>query len=213
MSIDLEEIGSDRAHRFAHKSMNRRRQTPTTLPNLVDIDTLAAHLGVSVRHVRRLVVDRRVPFLKWGHLLRFDPAEIAAWLEESRVAPSSASMSHYVASVTAPEPSSGTENGMNERGGRRNWGSVRRLASRRWQARYRDDAGHLQSAPHTFVSKGDASRWLSTVEVDRARGEWLDPRLGATHFDAFVDEWLPTMVHLRPTTRGTSARARRHDPR
>lgn len=90
---------------------------------------------------------------------------------------------------------------MNGRSGRRNWGSVRRIASGRWQARYRDDAGHLQSAPRTFVSKGDASRWLSTVEVDRARGEWLDPRLGATHFDAFVAEWLPTMVHLRPTTR------------
>ena len=84
--------------------MKRQPATPTTLPNLVDIDTLAAHLGVSVRHVRRLVAERRIPFLKWGHLLRFDPAEIAAWLEESRVATSSASVSHRLASVTAPEP-------------------------------------------------------------------------------------------------------------
>jgi excisionase family DNA binding protein len=83
--------------------MKRQPAPPTTLPNLVDIDTLAAHLGVSVRHVRRLVAERRVPFLKWGHLLRFDPAEIAAWLEESRVAPSSASMSQGAAIVTSPE--------------------------------------------------------------------------------------------------------------
>jgi len=58
---------------------------PTTLPNLVDIDTLAAHLGVSVRHVRRLVTERRIPYVKWGHLLLFDPVAIATWLEGQRV--------------------------------------------------------------------------------------------------------------------------------
>ena len=92
---------------------------------------------------------------------------------------------------------------MSERGGRRSFGSVRRLTSGRWQARYRDDAGSLQSAPRTFASKGDASRWLATAEADQARGEWLDPRLGATRFDAFVDEWWPTTAHLRPTTRAS----------
>jgi excisionase family DNA binding protein len=65
--------------------MKRQPATPTTLPNLVDIDTLAAHLGVSVRHVRRLVAERRIPFVKWGHLLRFDPLAIATWLDEQRV--------------------------------------------------------------------------------------------------------------------------------
>ena len=65
--------------------MKRQPATPTTLPDLVDIDTLAAHLGVSVRHVRRLVAERRIPFVKWGHLLRFDPIAIAAWLDEQRV--------------------------------------------------------------------------------------------------------------------------------
>ncbi|HEX4491902.1 MAG TPA: helix-turn-helix domain-containing protein [Acidimicrobiia bacterium] len=65
--------------------MKLRPATPTPLPNLVDIDTLAAHLGVSVRHVRRLVAERRIPFVKWGHLLRFDPIAIATWLDEQRV--------------------------------------------------------------------------------------------------------------------------------
>src|SRR5215207_9463601 len=55
------------------------------LPALVDITTVADHLGVSVRHVRRLVAERRIPFLKWGNLLRFDPAAIAEWLEEARI--------------------------------------------------------------------------------------------------------------------------------
>jgi excisionase family DNA binding protein len=56
-----------------------------TLPRLLDIGEVAGHLGVSVRHVRRLVFERRIPFLKWGHLLRFDPGDIASWLDAQRV--------------------------------------------------------------------------------------------------------------------------------
>jgi hypothetical protein len=36
-------------------------------------------------------VDRRIPFVKWGKLLRFDPTEIAAWLDARRVTPRSVS--------------------------------------------------------------------------------------------------------------------------
>lgn len=57
------------------------------LPQLLDITEIADRLGVSVRHVRRLVFERRIPYLKWGHLLRFDPREIRAWLQEARVPP------------------------------------------------------------------------------------------------------------------------------
>ncbi len=57
------------------------------LPTLIDIVALADHLGVEVRHVRRLVAERRIPFIKWGHLLRFDPAEIVGWLAENRHEP------------------------------------------------------------------------------------------------------------------------------
>lgn len=60
---------------------------PAIIPNLIDIVTLADHLGVDVRHVRRLVSERRIPFIKWGHLLRFDPTEIAEWLEDKRRQP------------------------------------------------------------------------------------------------------------------------------
>lgn len=55
------------------------------LPRLVDIGTVARHLGVTVRHVRRLVAERRIPFVKWGHLLRFDLEEINQWLDAARV--------------------------------------------------------------------------------------------------------------------------------
>ena len=57
----------------------------SAVPHLLDITALAEHLGVTPRHVRRLVAERRVPFVRWGHLIRFDPDEIVTWLEQARV--------------------------------------------------------------------------------------------------------------------------------
>ena len=50
---------------------------PHELPQLLTMDALAKHLGVTHRHVRRLVDEKRVPYLKVGRLVRFDPAEVA----------------------------------------------------------------------------------------------------------------------------------------
>ena len=58
---------------------------------LMDLAAVAERLGVNQRHVRRLVAERRIPFIKWGHLLRFDRAEIEEWpgsgLGPARVSP------------------------------------------------------------------------------------------------------------------------------
>ena len=43
------------------------------LPELMTMDQLAERLGVTRRHVRRLVDERRVPFLRVGRFIRFDP--------------------------------------------------------------------------------------------------------------------------------------------
>ncbi|MDP9070487.1 MAG: helix-turn-helix domain-containing protein [Actinomycetota bacterium] len=53
-------------------------------PPLMDLDAVARRLGVNHRHIRRLVAERRIPYLKWAHLLRFDPVEIEAWLDGVR---------------------------------------------------------------------------------------------------------------------------------
>jgi excisionase family DNA binding protein len=55
-------------------------------PQLLTIEQLAQRLGITVRHVRRLVAEKRVPYYKVGRLVRFDPAEITAWLGTRRVA-------------------------------------------------------------------------------------------------------------------------------
>jgi DNA binding domain, excisionase family len=51
---------------------------------LIDLEEVARRLGVNQRHVRRLVAERRIPFVKWGHLLRFDPVTIDAWVDQHR---------------------------------------------------------------------------------------------------------------------------------
>ncbi|MDQ4134193.1 MAG: helix-turn-helix domain-containing protein [Actinomycetota bacterium] len=56
----------------------------TAAAELVDIGWVANRLGVTVRHVRGLVADRRIPIVKWGHLLRFDPIEIESWIDSAR---------------------------------------------------------------------------------------------------------------------------------
>ena len=54
---------------------------------LLSLPAVAIRLGVNERHVRRLVAERRIPFVKWGHLLRFDPVELEAWIEAARRPP------------------------------------------------------------------------------------------------------------------------------
>ena len=57
-------------------------------PSLMTIEQAGERLGVSTRHMRRLVAERRIPYVKWGHLLRFDPLAIDEWVERFSVEPS-----------------------------------------------------------------------------------------------------------------------------
>jgi excisionase family DNA binding protein len=54
---------------------------------LLDPAALATRLGVSARFIRRLVNERRVPYIKVGRFVRFDVNEIDAWLVSHRVDP------------------------------------------------------------------------------------------------------------------------------
>src|SRR5438105_1001077 len=85
--------------------------------------------------------------------------------------------------------------------GKRQFGTVRKLSSGKWQARYRSRAGDRITAPTTFHTKGDASRWLSTVETEQSRGAWIDPRAGEILFEVYATEWLEQKVRLAPRTR------------
>ena len=58
--------------------------SPSPIPELLDITDLAKSLRVNARHIRRLVHERRIPFIKWGHLIRFDPDEVREWIDAYR---------------------------------------------------------------------------------------------------------------------------------
>ena len=63
------------------KTVSAVRQTP----QLLDIPAVALRLGVNQRHIRRLVAERRIPYIKWGHLIRFDEGEVGEWIDAWRV--------------------------------------------------------------------------------------------------------------------------------
>ncbi|MCP4959211.1 MAG: helix-turn-helix domain-containing protein, partial [bacterium] len=48
----------------------------TARSQLLTIDEAAERLNVSVRFVRRLVAERRVPYLKIGKFVRFDQDDL-----------------------------------------------------------------------------------------------------------------------------------------
>lgn len=68
-------------------SIQGRSEVVSPSEGLIGIPGLARRLGTTVRHVRRLVAERRIPYLKVGGLIRFDPIDIAVWLEGQKVLP------------------------------------------------------------------------------------------------------------------------------
>jgi excisionase family DNA binding protein len=57
---------------------------------LMDIDAVASVLGVTRRHVQRLVAERRIPFLRVGRFIRFDEVSLNVWLDQQRCEPARA---------------------------------------------------------------------------------------------------------------------------
>jgi integrase len=74
-----------------------------------------------------------------------------------------------------------------------------RKRSGNYQVRYRDPNGRIRSK--TFRRKVDAGRYAQSVEADKSRGDWLDPRLAKVTFGQYVEEWRPSIANLKPTTR------------
>lgn len=79
------------------------------------------------------------------------------------------------------------------------WGSVRKLPSGRYQARYRVD-GQMLGAPTTFRTKRDAEAYLASVRTDMERGTWIDPRGGQITLREYAIRWIEQRPDLRPRT-------------
>ena len=102
--------------------------------------------------------------------------------------------------------------------GRSGFGSIRKLPSGRWQARYDGPDGATHRGPTTFQTKGDAQSWLSGERKLISIREWSSPeareiqaaaaesaRRGRT-FSVYAEQWLAGRVTaagaaLRPSTK------------
>ena len=72
---------------------------------------------------------------------------------------------------------------------RRQWGSVRSLASGRYQARYFDpDTRRMMPAPQTFATKDAADRWLAVKRTELDAGTAVDDKAG----NRPLREWWPS---------------------
>ena len=76
---------------------------------------------------------------------------------------------------------------------------IRKKGVGRWQVRYRDPSGEERA--RAFRRRVDAERFLVTVETDKLRGTWTDPRLEKTTVGEWAPTWQAGRVHLRPSTR------------
>lgn len=104
---------------------------------------------------------------------------------------------------------------------REGWGSLRKLPSGRWQARYPAPGGKTYTArteddkPLTFATKTDAREWLSEMHTTIARGQWEPPAAIAKRrraeaaaaqakslgFSAYAAHWLEK-IRTEPTRSG-----------
>ena len=55
------------------------------MESLLTPQEAANRLGTSLRFVRRIVAERRIAFVKVGRHVRFDPADVDAFIESGRV--------------------------------------------------------------------------------------------------------------------------------
>jgi excisionase family DNA binding protein len=61
--------------------------TATAGIELLTVDEAAERIGMSVRHVRRLLAERRIGYHRLGRAVRLHPADLDAYVATTRVAP------------------------------------------------------------------------------------------------------------------------------
>jgi excisionase family DNA binding protein len=63
----------------------RRQGRPPELDALLSVEQAAERLGTSVRFVRRLVFERRIPYVKVGRHVRIPARDLDAFIRAGRV--------------------------------------------------------------------------------------------------------------------------------
>jgi hypothetical protein len=91
---------------------------------------------------------------------------------------------------------------------KRSWGLVRKMRSRRFQARYLDpDTRRFIPAPTTFSTKGAADRWLNRKRAELDAGTAIDERAGSEPLSMWWPGYWRSLQFRKPTTRGNYSAA------
>ncbi len=90
-------------------------------------------------------------------------------------------------------------------GGKRGFGQITRLPSKRYRARYTGPDGALHNAPTTFDTREDAEAWLAGERRSISHNEWTPPRKlrdapKQATFGEYAQRWLAHR-DLKPRTR------------
>src|SRR5215469_16977100 len=82
----------------------------------------------------------------------------------------------------------------------RRFGTIRKLPSGRYQVRYWGPDGIRRSVGQTFAAKAEADRYLTLLEAQITRAEWVDPEAGKVTLAVYADRWITERPGLRPRT-------------
>lgn len=77
--------------------------------------------------------------------------------------------------------------------------SYQTAKGRRWRVRYRKP-DRSQAAKRGFRTKREAEEFIATVEVSKARGEWVDPSRSRATVDELARAWFAAQLQVKPTT-------------
>lgn len=149
------------------------------MDKLLTVEEGAGLLGTSVRFPRRLIAERPIRFVRVGRHVR---------VPEGR----GSGVRGRGDGESDRDPLARRPCGrvMANRRGRRRFGFIRRLPSGRFQASYLGPDGQRRAAPSTFESKGDAARWLTTVESELLHGTWIDPERASIPLGEYGERWI-----------------------
>lgn len=84
---------------------------------------------------------------------------------------------------------------------RRPFGSIEKLPSGRYRARFREPSGRRVAAEQTFASVGSARAFLATVEADILRRTYRAPRLVSETLSSYGTRWIQSRPTLKDSTR------------
>ncbi len=61
-------------------------QVSAELPRLLDVKRAAAYLGTTITCIRRLVWDKRIPYIRLGKKILIDRADLDAFVDKLKAA-------------------------------------------------------------------------------------------------------------------------------